>query len=81
MCRHILDAVVRHVTRRDAEIPGGVAFASEPQALLAAGLVRPRVRREARTELLQMQVTTGAETIFEGSVGFVRRIAALRTAG
>ncbi len=49
-----------------AEIPGGMAFASEPQALIAAGLVVPRVRAEARAELLQMQFTTGAETIFEG---------------
>lgn len=49
-----------------AEIAGGIAFASEPQALVAAGLVRPRVRREARAELLQIQFTTGAETIFEG---------------
>jgi asparagine synthase (glutamine-hydrolysing) len=49
-----------------AEIDGGVAFASEPQALVAAGLVRPRVRREALAELLQIQFTTGAETIFEG---------------
>ena len=49
-----------------AEIEGGIAFASEPQALIAAGLVQPRVRREARDELLQMQFTTGAETIFEG---------------
>jgi len=49
-----------------AEIPGGMAFASEPQALIAAGLVQPRVRAEARSELLQMQFTTGAETIFEG---------------
>ncbi|WP_135467275.1 asparagine synthase (glutamine-hydrolyzing) [Crenalkalicoccus roseus] len=49
-----------------AEVPGGIAFASEPQALLAAGLVRPRVRPEARAELLQVQFTTGAETIFEG---------------
>ncbi|WP_343895063.1 asparagine synthase (glutamine-hydrolyzing) [Craurococcus roseus] len=49
-----------------AEVGGGVAFASEPQALVAAGLVRPRVRREALAELLQIQFTTGAETIFEG---------------
>lgn len=49
-----------------AEIPGGMAFASEPQALIAAGLVAPRVRTAARSELLQMQFTTGAETIFEG---------------
>jgi asparagine synthase (glutamine-hydrolysing) len=49
-----------------AEVPGGMAFASEAQALVAAGLVAPRVRVEARSELLQMQFTTGAETIFEG---------------
>ena len=49
-----------------AEVEGGVAFASEPQALVAAGLVKPRVRREALAELLQIQFTTGAETIFEG---------------
>ena len=49
-----------------AEVPGGIAFASEPQALIAAGLVKPRVRAAARAELLQLQFTTGAETIFEG---------------
>jgi asparagine synthase (glutamine-hydrolysing) len=53
-----------------AEVEGGLAFASEPQALIAAGLVRPRIRREARDELLQIQFTTGAETIFEG----IRRV-------
>lgn len=49
-----------------AEIRGGMAFASEPQALLAAGLVKPKVRPGARNELLQLQFTTGRETIFEG---------------
>jgi asparagine synthase (glutamine-hydrolysing) len=49
-----------------AEVAGGIAFASEPQALIAAGLVQPRVRAAARAELLQLQFTTGAETIFEG---------------
>jgi asparagine synthase (glutamine-hydrolysing) len=49
-----------------APVEGGLAFASEPQAILAAGLLAPRVRREARDELLQIQFTTGAETIFEG---------------
>ena len=53
-----------------AELPMGVAFASEPQALIGAGLVAPRIRPEARAELLQMQFTTGAETIFEG----IRRV-------
>ncbi len=49
-----------------APVEGGIAFASEPAAILASGLVQPRVRREARDELLQVQFTTGAETIFQG---------------
>ena len=49
-----------------ATIPGGLAFASEPQALLATGLVPRGVRPAARDELLQMQFTTGADTIFPG---------------
>jgi len=49
-----------------AAVAGGLAFASEPQALLASGLVERRLRPEARGELLQMQFTTGAETIFAG---------------
>jgi asparagine synthase (glutamine-hydrolysing) len=53
-----------------APVPGGIAFASEARALLDAGLIAPRVRREARDELMQLQFTTGAETIFEG----IRRV-------
>ncbi len=49
-----------------ASVEGGLAFASEPQALLAAGLVDRAVRPAARNELLQMQFTTGADTIFPG---------------
>jgi asparagine synthase (glutamine-hydrolysing) len=49
-----------------AQIGDGLAFASEPQALIAAGLVRPVVRPAAREELLQLQFNTGAETIFQG---------------
>jgi len=49
-----------------AELEQGLAFASEPQALLAAGLVRREQRDAARDELLQMQFTTGRETIFPG---------------
>ena len=49
-----------------AHIGGGLAFASEAQALLAAGLVRRTLRPAAREELLQMQFTTGAGTIFGG---------------
>jgi asparagine synthase (glutamine-hydrolysing) len=49
-----------------AQIEGGLAFASEPQALLASGLVARGVNPGARDELLQMQFTTGAATIFPG---------------
>jgi asparagine synthase (glutamine-hydrolysing) len=49
-----------------AQVKGGVAFASEAQALLEAGLVKREVRPAAREELLQLQFTTGADTIFEG---------------
>lgn len=49
-----------------AQIEGGLAFASEPQALLAAGLVARGLNPAARDELLQMQFTTGAATIFPG---------------
>ena len=42
----------------------GLAFASEPRALLAAGLAARRVHGPARNELLQLQFTTGAATIF-----------------
>ena len=49
-----------------AETPAGFIFASEPQALLATGLLERRVRRGPRGELLQLQFTTGRETIFKG---------------
>ncbi len=49
-----------------ATIEGGLAFASEPQALLEAGLVKRALRPAAVEELLQLQFTTGADTIFEG---------------
>ena len=47
-----------------------LAFASEAQALLNAGIVKRAVRTAARDELLQIQFTTGAETIFPG----IRRV-------
>ncbi len=53
-----------------AQTTAGLAFASEAQALLAAGIVPRAVRPAARDELLQMQFTTGAETIFPG----IRRV-------
>jgi asparagine synthase (glutamine-hydrolysing) len=49
-----------------AEIEHGLLFASEPGVLLATGLIKPVVRTEAAGELLQMQFTTGRNTIFEG---------------
>jgi len=48
------------------ETPTRFAFASEPQALIAAGLVPAQLVRQVRNELLQLQFTTGRETIFAG---------------
>jgi asparagine synthase (glutamine-hydrolysing) len=48
------------------QTPDCLAFASEPRALLAAGLGTRAVRSAARNELLQIQFTTGSETIFPG---------------
>ena len=49
-----------------AETPRAFAFASEPSALIEAGIVTPQLVRSVRNELLQMQFTTGRETIFAG---------------
>lgn len=49
-----------------AETAIGFIFASEPQALIKAGLVAPKLRSQSRNELLQLQFTTGRATIFEG---------------
>src|ERR1700739_1998447 len=49
-----------------AETPHAFAFASEASALIEAGLVAPKLVRSARNELVQMQFTTGRETIFAG---------------
>ncbi|MFM8991707.1 MAG: asparagine synthetase B family protein, partial [Alphaproteobacteria bacterium] len=46
------------------ERPDGVAFASEPQALLAAGLAARSLDPVALGELLELQFTTRRETIF-----------------
>src|SRR5262249_40308403 len=48
------------------ETPTRFAFASEPHALIAAGLVPAQLVRQVRNELLQLQFTTGRETIFAG---------------
>jgi asparagine synthase (glutamine-hydrolysing) len=42
------------------------AFASEPQALFAAGLAMPRMRPAAVAELMQLKHVTGPQTIFPG---------------
>ncbi len=44
----------------------GFVFASEPQALLAAGLVTPALEPAKRDELLALQFTTGTGTVFPG---------------
>ncbi|MDA1088691.1 MAG: asparagine synthase (glutamine-hydrolyzing) [Proteobacteria bacterium] len=49
-----------------AETEDGFAFASEPQALHQAGLVKPALNPGPRDELLQLQFTTGADTVFAG---------------
>jgi len=48
------------------ETAQGVAFASEPHALIRGGLVNPSLNIAARNELLQLQFTTGRETVFQG---------------
>lgn len=52
------------------ENDAGFAFASEPQALIAAGLADAEIDARARTELLQLQFTTGDATAFSG----IRRV-------
>ncbi len=47
------------------EFDGGVAFASEANTLLAAGMASRNLNDAARDELLQLQFTTGRETVFE----------------
>ena len=49
-----------------APVANGVAFASEPQAFAAAGLVAPELNPVARDRLLQLQFSTGRDTAFRG---------------
>lgn len=49
----------------------GIAFASEPRALFAAGRLAPKLSTAKVRELLQLQYTTGAQTIYDG----VKRVA------
>ena len=53
------------------EGPFGLAFASEPQALIAAGLAPADLDPGRLAELLQVQFTTGTATVFRG----IRRLA------
>lgn len=46
------------------QTPQCFAFASEPQALIAAGLATRSLRREGLAELLQLKFTTGIDTVF-----------------
>jgi asparagine synthase (glutamine-hydrolysing) len=43
---------------------GSFIFASQPSALLATGMVKRSLERNALVELLQLQFTTGSQTIF-----------------
>lgn len=47
-------------------LPNGLAFASEPQALLTAGFGARAVAPQRMAELLQLKFTIGAETVFPG---------------
>ena len=47
-----------------AESTNGIAFASEPQALIAAGLASRELATAKVAELVRLQFTTGAETVF-----------------
>ena len=48
------------------ETAQGVAFASEPRALLETGLLPRALDPSKRSELLELQFTTRAETVFPG---------------
>src|SRR6185437_16220010 len=49
-----------------AETPQGFAFASEAQSLIRGGVVPAELVRHSRNELLQLQFTTGRDTVFSG---------------
>jgi asparagine synthase (glutamine-hydrolysing) len=48
------------------ETAQGFAFASEAQSLINGGVVPAELVRQSRNELLQLQFTTGRDTIFSG---------------
>ena len=47
-----------------AEIAAGFVFASEPQAIVASGLVRAELNTAARDEVLALQFSSDRETVF-----------------
>lgn len=49
-----------------AETEEGFVFASEPAAILAAGVLAASLNRQGVSELLQLQYTTGSDTLFSG---------------
>lgn len=49
-----------------AETARGFAFASEAQSLVRGGIVPAELVRHTRNELLQLQFTTGRDTVFSG---------------
>ena len=50
-----------------AETDAGLAFASEIQALVAGGIVAPRLDPDARDEALELQFGTGRRTLLAGA--------------
>jgi asparagine synthase (glutamine-hydrolysing) len=49
-----------------AETELGFIFASEPQALFQANLIKPKLCEDSRDEFLQLQFNVGAKTIYDG---------------
>ena len=49
-----------------AQTPQGLAFASEPQALIKGGLVKATLNTKGRDELLALNFTLGNHTLFAG---------------
>jgi asparagine synthase (glutamine-hydrolysing) len=49
-----------------AETARGFAFSSEAQSLIRGGVVPAELVRHSRNELLQLQFTTGRDTVFSG---------------
>ena len=49
-----------------AETRSGFVFASEPRAILASGLIAPKLRPEGARELVEIQFTAGRDTLFSG---------------